>query len=362
MFSTLSLHLGRRLLLSILMTFGLAVLIIVMINYVDQLRMFFGTERFNAGTAFLVSLMGAPATAESLLPFAVLFGAMLTLVATNRRLEFTIARSAGISVWQFLRPAAVVAFAVGLFTITIYDPVAASLKQQAITLSAEILPASRIRTPFSQGNFWLRQRSGDGELIIGAGQTTEGGLNLVGVTAILYDSAGSFLERADAPGARLDGDEWVLTDARISRVGQPDRTLSEYRLPTNLSIEEVRESLADPDTVAFWRLPELIRIANESALPASGLRLRLQSLLQLPILLIAMVFLAAVVSLRFSRTLRLGRMFTVGAASGFVLYVLLGITRDLGSSGLVAPALAAWTPAALAMFLSVTILLYAEDG
>jgi lipopolysaccharide export system permease protein len=344
------------------MTFGLVLLIVVMINYVDQLRMFFGTERFHAGKGLLVSLMSAPTTAESPLPFAVLFGAMLMLITTNRRLEFTIARSAGISVWQFLRPGAVVALLIGIFTITLYDPGAAVLKQRAVELSAEILPASRVRTPFNRGNFWLRQRSDDGELIIGAAQTSEGGLSLAGVTAILYDADGSFVERADAPTARLDGPEWVLQNATISRVGVPNRKASDYRLPTNLSVEEVRESLADPETVAFWRLPELIRIASESGLPASALRLRLQSLLQLPLLLVAMVFLAAVVSLRFSRTLRLGRIFTIGAAGGFVLYVVLAVARDLGSSGLVAASVAAWAPATLALLLSVTILLYAEDG
>jgi lipopolysaccharide export system permease protein len=45
----------------------------------------------------------------------------------SRRLELIIARAAGISAWQFVAPAVVVAFLFGVVATIIYNPVAAAL-------------------------------------------------------------------------------------------------------------------------------------------------------------------------------------------------------------------------------------------
>ena len=51
-----------------------------------------------------------------------------------------------------------------------------------------------------------------------------------------------------------------------------------------------------------------------------------------------------------------------GVVAGFVLYVLTQVISDMGYSGAAPPAFASWLPAALAMLLSLTVLLYQEDG
>jgi lipopolysaccharide export system permease protein len=49
-------------------------------------------------------------------------------------------------------------------------------------------------------------------------------------------------------------------------------------------------------------------------------------------------------------------------AVGFMLYVVMKIARDLGSGGILAPPLAAWLPAVIAVLLGATVLLHLEDG
>ena len=75
-----------------------------------------------------------------------------------------------------------------------------------------------------------------------------------------------------------------------------------------------------------------------------------------------MVWIAAIFSLRFSRTLSLGRLLVTGAASGFVLYFVLTVSKDLGRGGVVSPTIAAWAPVLLALLVSVAVLLREEDG
>ncbi|MEZ5786435.1 MAG: LptF/LptG family permease [Xanthobacteraceae bacterium] len=52
-------------------------------------------------------------------PFAVLVGAMISCVNLSRRLELVIARAAGVSAWQFITPALLVAFFFGAVATTV---------------------------------------------------------------------------------------------------------------------------------------------------------------------------------------------------------------------------------------------------
>ena len=68
-----------------------------------------------------------------------------------------------------------------------------------------------------------------------------------------------------------------------------------------MTLAQVRESFATPETVPFWQLPFYIDLAERAGLGAAGYRLQYQQLLSRPFLLTAMVMLAASVSLRFFR-------------------------------------------------------------
>ena len=51
-----------------------------------------------------------PFITERVMPFAVLVGAMFCYLNLSRRLELVVARAAGISAWQFIAPAIVIAW------------------------------------------------------------------------------------------------------------------------------------------------------------------------------------------------------------------------------------------------------------
>ena len=48
------------------------------------------------------------------MPFSVLVGAMSCYLNLSRRLELVIARAAGVSAWQFIAPAIVIALLIGI--------------------------------------------------------------------------------------------------------------------------------------------------------------------------------------------------------------------------------------------------------
>jgi lipopolysaccharide export system permease protein len=249
-----------------------------------------------------------------------------------------------------------------LFRSTVYNPLAAAMKEHSDRVMAELAGADKKTLIDTSQVVWLRQDGEDGESIIRAGRAVDHGLHLTEVDVFAFDKTGRFRERIEAASADYDDGRWLLRKARVFASGHDPQTFDVYRLSTRLKREQVGDSLAQPDTLSFWSLPAFIETARNAGLPAFQFELQYQMLLARPLLLVAMVAIAATVSLRVFRFGNIGRMILGGVAAGFVLYVVGEVARGLGGAGMVPPALAAWSPAVVASSMGFTILLYLEDG
>jgi lipopolysaccharide export system permease protein len=359
---TLSRYFGMRFLTSVVGSFIGVVALAAMIDYVELMRR--GADWPNA-TAWLlakISMYRVPQLAERIMPFSVLVGAMSCYLTLSRRLELVVARAAGVSAWQFVAPAMIAALIFGTVATTIYNPISAMLHERSKRLEADMLGENLSALQENTSGFWVRQKSADGAAIINANSSQEQGAKLSGVSVYTFDSAGHFRERIEAKSAALEQGYWQLEDARIYATGKTLDAEDTYRLSTNLTLEQVRESFATPETVPFWQLPTYIEMADRAGLAAAGYRLQFQQLLARPFLLAAMVLLAASVSLRFFRFGGVQKMVLSGIAAGFFLFVLSKITEDMSKSELMSPMAAAWVPVVVGGLTGFVALLYQEDG
>ena len=359
---TLARYFGMRFLSATLAVFFSIFLLTALIDYVELTRR--ASEHANASALLIAktSLFRVPQIAERLMPFCILIGAMSSYLNLSRRLELVVARGAGISAWQFVSPAAILAFLLGIVATAIYNPVSAILHEQSKKLEATLFGESVESQREAGGAFWIRQRSDSNEAIISSKTSGEQGLRLTGVTVFVFENSGQFKERVQAKTARLEPGAWRLDDATIYPLNSAPVNRPAYLLPTNLTREQVRENFATPETVPFWELPQYITIAERAGLVAAGYRVQFQKLLSRPFLLAAMVFLAAAVSLRFFRFGGVQKMVLGGVAAGFMLYVLSKITEDMAKSELMHPVAAAWLPALVGGLIGFVALLYQEDG
>ena len=341
------------------MVFAGIFVLVMLIDYIEMMRRAGDIPNVSAVLVAKTSLYRVPQVVERILPFCVLIGAMSCFLNLSRRLELVIARSAGLSAWQFVSPALAVAFLFGVVATTVYNPVSAVLQERSKRFEAELFGQNTAR---QRSTFWVSQRTNDGQTIINAVSSRDQGINLNGVSVFDFDLDGRFKQRIEARAAVLEPGIWVLRDARIYALGVLPATQAEYRLKTSLTPEQVRESFATPETVPFWELPQYIKIAEHAGLVAAGYRLQLQKLLARPFLLAAMVLLAAAVSLRFFRFGGVQKMVLSGVAAGFLLYVLSKVTEDLSKAELMHPVAAAWLPALVGGVTGFIALLYQEDG
>ncbi len=209
---------------------------------------------------------------------------------------------------------------------------------------------------------WIRQKSIDGQSIIRADAIEDGGRTLTAVTAYLYDSSGKFEERIESARAKLFPGVWQLQNARVAAPGEESTEVGRYLLATTLTPPEVAQTLTSPDSVPFWDLPEFRKQIEAAGLDATGYRLQYQVLLARPLMLIAMVLVAAAFSLRFFRFGGIAKMVGGGVAAGFALFIATKFVGDLGGSGLLSAPVAAWSPAVVASMLGTFALLQQEDG
>jgi lipopolysaccharide export system permease protein len=334
-----------------------------LLDYVELVRR--GGVRADATLWLLFKMAGLqlPQTTQEALPFAILFGTMLAFWRLTRSNELVVARAAGVSVWQFLTPAIIVALLVGVFAVTIFNPFASLAEARFEQLNARVLDQGSDPMLLSTTGLWLRQSdAGGNQVIIHADRRRPSGFVLDGVTLFLFDGPTRYAGRADARTAALAHGEWLIRDGIRWTPGQPPQHFAELRLPTELTPRKIEDSFASPDTMSFWELPGFIALLERSGFPAARHQLHFDVLLARPFLLCATVLVAATFSLRMQRSGGAVAMIVAGVASGFALYVLSDIVYALGLAAKVPVALAAWTPTGISLIFGVSMLLHLEDG
>lgn len=360
--STVGLYVAKRFFAAIVLTFLVCSFLIYVIDLVEMLRQ---SGKYGGVAGWKVAwltLLRLPAYTEFLLSFGVLVGSIGALLMLSRKSELAVIRSAGLSAWQFLRPGLIVAFTLGVLSVTLYNPMAASARAYADQLFNEYFGKENNLLQSGDAGSWLRQDGLDGQSVLTAARAGRNGLELRGVTAFIFDDTGRFKERVDADSATLLDGYWKLESVTVARPGEEPQKFGSYLLSTYLTPERVSDALGRVIAVSFWELPSLIEVAEKAKLSTANLRLQYELLLSRPFLCLVMVLLAATVSLKSFRSGGIQTMVVTGMIGGFGFFLLAEISRQLGAAGLVGPRIAVWFPITMALVATTTVLLHQEDG
>lgn len=314
------------------------------------------------GTVLEMSAYKLPEVGQQILPFAILFAAILTLWQLTRRHELVILRAAGLSAWRFLTPLFFVSFAIGVFYITILHPFTAALISRYETMQSMYLGEKEAQVTISQNGLWLKEKDSEGEIIFYARGVKLPEWELHDVMALFFDNKGTNIQRLDAKTAALQKDKWVFEGALINRPGAQAQKPEHYVMSTEMTINDIRESFADPDTISFWALPSFIRTLENTGLEATSMRLYYQNLLSQPLFFFSMILIAAVVSLRLPRSGANLWLILSGVVAGFGIFFLSNFLNALGSTHQLPILLAAWSPSLICVFTGLGILMRTEDG
>ena len=218
--------------------------------------------------------------------------------------------------------------------MTVFSPVAAAFLSQYARLEARYVQGQASQLAVSSTGLWLRQGDAEHQSVIHALRVADQGVHLEEVTVFSYNGLDRFAGRIDAATADLEPGRWRLSDAWISGADGLPQHHPMHDLPTELTPAQIQESFASPDTISFWDLPRFIANAEDAGFSALRHRLYWYSLLALPLLFSAMVFMAASFSFRFSRLGGVPQLVLAAVLSGFGVYFLDTMTEALGRSGI----------------------------
>jgi len=361
---TLSVYIGRGFLLSFLAYFFGLLTLVFLLDLLELMRRAASKPDVTFAIITQMGLLKLPHMGQLLFPFAVLFGCMTSFWRLTRSHELAVTRAAGISVWQFLLPVLILAFALGVFKVTIFNPLAAMTLARFQVMEASQLKGQKSILAISKNGLWLRQGTAEGHAVVHAKNIIQqaGQVELIDTNTFLYQGQDTFIGRVDAERAVLGDGFWRMENAWINTPESPPQHKDEYWLETDLTMSRIQDNFASPATMSFWKLPEFIKTLEDAGFSAVRHRLQLHSLLASPFLMCAMVLIAATFTLRHARRGATTFVIASGVLTGFVLYFFSDVVYALGLSESIPVTLAAWSPSGVALLLGLAMLLHLEDG
>jgi lipopolysaccharide export system permease protein len=341
--------------------------ILMLIDMIEQLRRF-SDAGVGMTTAATLSLLNVPETLYRILPLIVIMAAIAMFIGLARSSELVVVRAAGRSGLRFLMTPVAMALVVGGVTVALFNPLVAATSKAYDERRADLSQGSGSVLSVADTGLWLRQGSDEGQTVIQAARANLDGTELYGVTFLGFDPVGLPATRIEADTARLVDGAWELSGIKrwdLTAANPELAALREdgpVRLASDLTAERIRDSFGTPSAIAFWDLPSYIADLERAGFSAQSYRLWFQMELAQPLLMMAMVLIAAGFTMRPARFGGTGRMVLYAMLAGFAIFFLRNFAQALGETGQIPIVVAAWSPPLAAILFSLGQLLHLEDG
>jgi lipopolysaccharide export system permease protein len=363
--SILGSYLFKQTLLNFAFVLGIICAIIMMFDMIEILRKTSG--KYDVTIWFLLKYVIAklPETVDKVVPFVVMVSTMITFWRLSKSNEFVIIRAAGVSIWGVLTPVLLAVFALGIFWIGALNPISSRLYELRKMYSKQLESNNMQAFIFSYQGLWMRENQSDGNIaIINSGSLSmkDKVLWLQNISIIEVDKKMQVQRRIEAFIATLENKELNLRDVRIYKPGQKAEILNNFKYPTEMNVQRIKNSFVDPEAISFWKLPDTIHFYETAGFSVQRYKMRHLSLISLPFLLMAMVLIAGIFSLKPSQ--RQGGvllMIICGIVTGFTVYFTSQVVSAFGINSYIPIWFAVWVPTIIVASISISFYLHKEE-
>ena len=353
-----------RVALSLFVAFLVVTSIIMLVDFVEANRDLGSDTDASSLQLLYLTALKTPSLIEQTIPFVVLFGMMGAINGMNRRSELIVMRASGQSAWAIIRPALWVAAVLGILWAVALNPLASRLYDQFEVKAGEWLGEG---PRLFDTDIWLREGREGEQIVVRAESLDLNSRTLTDASFIILDLDDDgrtvFSRRYDAETAQLvTQGYWQLTDVVENAAREETQRHAAISLPTTIDARQLAEQADGDRRTAFWTMPQTIRENEAAGFSARGLRLQFNRLLSLPVMLIAMTFIAAGVSMSLAREGGTLRLLITGAALGFTVFFADSMVGAFGEVAIIPVYIAAWSVPLIVLLLGVSYLARIEDG
>ncbi len=363
----LHLYIARRFVRAFLIVLAVFISILLPIDLAEQVRRIGNPDAGFAG-AFELALLNLPGTLYEMLPLFIMLATLFLFLGLARTSELVVVRAAGRSALRSTLSPVVVAILIGVIGILVINPIVAATERQYQSSIARYQTGEERTLSVSAEGLWLRQGSEERQTVIRADRSNADGTVLSHASFFVFDAGGSLQSRIDARAATLEAGAWALEEVKIwplENSANPEAQAEVFEslsLPSTLTREQIRDSFGRPSTVPIYELPSFITQLNRAGFAALTHRVWLQMELSNPLMLAAMVLIAAGFTMRHTRFGKTGVMVLAAILLGFGVFFIRSFAQVLGETGQLPISVVAWTPPLAAILLALGLLLHTEDG
>lgn len=365
-FDIISRYITKQLLSNFLMVFFAILGIILLFDSIEALRRVSGREDVNLLFTAQYAITRIAKTVEIVIPFVVMVAAMITFWKLSKNNEFVVIRTAGVSIFGFLRPLIIATFALGLLNITILNPISSKMFEWHQILSYRLSSHNPNAVLFSSKGLWIREALDNEHILLIQAKTVrqekDNLLWMRDISITEINSASQITESFEAYFATLKGNVFHMKDVKKMSDGKPVENMTDYTYETNIDAQRIKENFIEPDAISFWQLPDTIAFYESAGFSARLHWMRYLSLLLSPFLLIGMLLMAAVFMLQ--NTLRSSAVMwrvVISIATGFSIYFLSQVIYAFGVNGYIPVWLAVSVPTIIILLTSTSLLIRTDE-
>lgn len=338
--------------------------VIFLFDFIELLRIS-SSSNLKISLVFKLALMKNYAGLAKTLPFTFIISTLLTYINLTKSFELVVARSSGMSVWQFIAPSLLVALGFGLLLILVFNPLGAAMLKQYEKIEAIHLKGHESLLSVSSNGLWLRDyNKSEGKIrIIHALRLSQESKEFFEVTVFVLDANYRFIERIDADRMQLnDKKQWNLFSAIVTDIKYKQTSVEEMHINTKIAFLQIQESLVSPETISIYHLPSFINATQASGLSTIKHTNYFYKILLSPFLYASMVLISINFATSLPRSGKIGLSLFSGLMFGFLLYFISDIINAVGLSGRIPIFIAAASPTIICLSIGGYLTLHYEDG
>ncbi len=363
----LDLYFASRFLKAFLQISGIFSGLILMIEYIEQLRSFAG-RGLDLQDYIIMTLLRWPVVIYEILPLIVVIAAIVMYLSLARSSELVITRASGRSALRTLCAPIMMTFILGVIVIGILNPMSVTSDKIYEANKSEFKHGTRNVFSISDNGLWLREGHEYGHTLTRANRINESGSILYDVTLLQFAADGFPNFRIQAASALIKDQNWHLNDVKRWPLGESKNPEAQalkqdfLTIATDLTPDDIKERFQSSNANTIWNIPEQIKKLEAAGFSTLALKMSFHEELSLPLTFIAMMIIGASFTMKHARLGGTPSAVLAAILTAFSFFFLRRFTLILGQNGEIPIIIAAWAAPLAIIFILLALLLHLEDG
>lgn len=323
---TLFSYLSKNFLKSILVIALIVLSVFIIADFLELLK-YINNKNVTIYNLFRITLTRVPFMFQETYHLVLFIAAVYSFFHFSKSNEYVVIKASGVSIWQFMYPYITVSIAIGLFAVTLLNPISASLGDKSRRMKLKAMSNSENPVALSSSGFWFIDRTSNDQknIIINADKImiADNHVKLLNPEFVYTNKDYRFQKSINAISAILKDNEWSLKDAQEKLPKQAVISHSEYAIPTDINTEDLKNSFTKPEYISVWDLPYFIDTLKSSGHSAKQYINFLYKIISKPLIATAIVFIAAILALKPARFFKASYIIIGSLLIGFISYFLI---------------------------------------